>query len=310
MTLTIVPVNDAPTITSDGGASMATVTVAENVTAVTIVTGADVDLPAQVLTYHISGGVDQALFTINLTTGALSFIAPPNFEVATDANGDNVYVVEVQVIDSQGASITQTIQVTVTDVAEALPPTSTTPLIPPVLLSPTAPSPADPRLVLSAPSSPTEPSTDALPQSPVPLGSSMVPVESYSTTIVQLPLGLRTAQSDARSPDDCGKPMDLAKDQSLFTGLPVQPVPVQSLEPPEEQRPMSELPPATLDEMAVSLERSAGESEERHPLITRIVALTGTTLSVAFVAWALHRGAVLAGIKASLSAGGTQRRDR
>ncbi|MBH0204110.1 MAG: cadherin repeat domain-containing protein [Nitrospira sp.] len=89
------------------------------------------DLPAQALTYSISGGVDQALFTINAATGALTFVAPPDFEVATDANGDNVYVVQVQVTDSQGASTTQTIQVTVTDVAEGPPP---------VPLSPTAPT--------------------------------------------------------------------------------------------------------------------------------------------------------------------------
>ena len=75
---------------------------AENVSAVTIVTGADVDLPAQALTYSISGGADQARFTINTATGAMNFSAPPDFEVATDANGDNVFVVQVQVIDSQG----------------------------------------------------------------------------------------------------------------------------------------------------------------------------------------------------------------
>ncbi len=309
MTLTIIPVNDAPVITSDGGASMAIVTVAEHVSAVTIVTGADVDLAAQTLTYHISGGVDQALFTINMTTGALSFVAPPNFEVATDANGDNVYVVEVQVIDSQGASTTQTIQVTVTDIAEPLPPNLATLSIPPILLSPTASSPAGPTLVSSTPSSSAEPSPDVLPQSLAPQGSSTTPVELDSTPIVQLPLDSRTAQSDARFPGERGKPMDLAKDQPLFTVRQGGPDPVQDLGPSEVSRPMSELPPATLDEMAVSLEHLAGESEERHPLSTRIVALAGTTLSVAFIAWALHRGALLAGPLWKTSwPGGTPRR--
>ncbi len=120
VTLTITPVNDTPTITSGGAGPTAAINVAENVSAVTIVTGADVDLPAQALTYNISGGTDQARFTINTATGALNFTAPPDFEVATDANGDNVYVVQVQVTDSQGASTTQTIQVTVTDVAEGV----------------------------------------------------------------------------------------------------------------------------------------------------------------------------------------------
>ena len=104
--------------------------------------------------------------------------------------------------------------------------------------------------------------------------------------------------------------MDPAKGQPLFMALPVQAAPVQGHEPSMAQRPMSELLPAGLGEPAVALEPAAGESEERHPLITRIVALTGTTLSVAFVAWALHHGAVLAGIRASLSAGGSHCRDR
>ncbi|MEQ1847169.1 MAG: tandem-95 repeat protein, partial [Nitrospira sp.] len=70
MTLTITPVNDTPTITSGGAGPTATINVAENVSAVTIVNGADVDLPAQALTYNISGGTDQARFTINTVTGA------------------------------------------------------------------------------------------------------------------------------------------------------------------------------------------------------------------------------------------------
>ena len=102
---------------------------------ITVVTGADVDIPAQALTYGISGGADQALFTINATTGALNFVAPRDFEAAADANGDNVYVVQVRVTDSQGGMATQTIAVTVTDVAERLP--SAVPLLPPSLI-PTA----------------------------------------------------------------------------------------------------------------------------------------------------------------------------
>ena len=45
---------------------------------ITVVTGADVDIPAQALTYGINGGADQALFTINArTTGALNFSGTP-----------------------------------------------------------------------------------------------------------------------------------------------------------------------------------------------------------------------------------------
>ncbi|MGZ9159267.1 MAG: cadherin-like domain-containing protein, partial [Nitrospira sp.] len=310
MTLTITPVNDTPTITSDGGVSTAAITVAENVSAVTIVTGADVDLPAQAFTYNISGGVDQARFTINATTGALNFIAPPNFEVATDANGDNVYVVQVRVVDSQGASTTQTIQVTVRDVAEGIPPSPTTPLIPPVLLPTTPPSQTDPGLVPSSPASLAASPTDALPPSPVVSGPRATPVELHPTTAVQFPFDSRTEQADSRLPDDLRKPMDLAKDQPPFTVLAVEPAPVLVPEPPEGQPSVSEHLPAKLDEMAASLEYTVGVSEERHALITRIVALTGTTLSVGFIAWAIRSGALLAGFKGTLSTGGTLARSR
>ena len=46
----------------------------------TTVTATDADLPAQTLTYSIVGGADAALFTIDAATGALSFIAAPDFE--------------------------------------------------------------------------------------------------------------------------------------------------------------------------------------------------------------------------------------
>jgi hypothetical protein len=310
MTLTIMPVNDTPTITSEGGASTAAIIVAENVSAVTIVTGADVDLPAQALSYSISGGADQARFTINATTGALSFTAPPNFEVATDADGDNVYFVQVQVIDSQGASTTQMIQVTVTDVAERPQSTPTAPLIPPVLLQTTPPSPTGASPVPSSSSSPAEPPIDALSPSPVLPDLGSTPVDLHPPNPVLLATDSRADRGNPRLPDDLRKPMDLAKDQPLFTVPLVDPAPVQDPEPPEEKGSVSDLLLAKLDELAVSLEHTVEVSEERHVLITRIVALTGTTLSVGFIAWALRSGAVLAGFKAPLSPGGTLVRGR
>jgi hypothetical protein len=84
---------------------------------VTTVTATDADLPAQGLTYSISGGVDAAQFTINATTGVLSFSAAPNYESPTDSGGNNVYDVIVQVSDGTLAD-TQAIAVTVTNVFE------------------------------------------------------------------------------------------------------------------------------------------------------------------------------------------------
>ena len=59
--MTVTAVNDnTPVITSNGGGASAAINVAENTTAVTTVTATDADLPAQTLTYTISGGADAA----------------------------------------------------------------------------------------------------------------------------------------------------------------------------------------------------------------------------------------------------------
>lgn len=113
-----IAVNTAPTVTSNGGGASAAVSIAENAAAVTTVTATDADLPAQTLTYAIAGGADAALFTINGSSGALSFTAAPNFETPSDANGDNVYEVTVQVSDGT-LTDTQQISITVTNVNEA-----------------------------------------------------------------------------------------------------------------------------------------------------------------------------------------------
>ena len=108
-------VNEAPIITSDGGGATASKNVIENTTAVTTVTATDVDL--NTLTYSISGGADAALFSINATTGVLTFLAAPDFENPTDIGSNNTYEVVVQVSDGV-LTDTQTITVTVTNVNE------------------------------------------------------------------------------------------------------------------------------------------------------------------------------------------------
>jgi hypothetical protein len=104
--------NTAPTITSSSTAS-----VAENSTAVMTVTASDADVPAQTLTYSIVGGADAARFTIDSSTGALSFVSAPNYESPDDVGADHVYNVTVQVSDGS-LSDTKAIAVTVTDVDE------------------------------------------------------------------------------------------------------------------------------------------------------------------------------------------------
>ncbi|MBM3964384.1 MAG: DUF4347 domain-containing protein, partial [Planctomycetes bacterium] len=111
--------NAAPVITSGGGGVTATATVSENSIAVTTVTATDSDTPTQTLTYSLAGGADSSLFTINSTTGALAFTSAPNFEVPTDSDGNNIYIVNVQVADVYGQVDQQTISVTVSNVNEA-----------------------------------------------------------------------------------------------------------------------------------------------------------------------------------------------
>ena len=93
--VTVTNVNEAPTITSNGGGASAAISIAENGTAVTTVIGSDPDA-ATTLTYSIIGGADASKFTINASTGALSFISAPNFEAPTDVGSNNVYDVIVQ----------------------------------------------------------------------------------------------------------------------------------------------------------------------------------------------------------------------
>ncbi len=90
ISVSVTPVNDnGPVFTSSDTAS-----VPENSTTIMTVVATDADLPPQGLTYSIAGGADAAKFSVT-ESGALSFAAAPDFELPSDANGDNVYVVIV-----------------------------------------------------------------------------------------------------------------------------------------------------------------------------------------------------------------------
>ena len=115
-TINVTPVNDIPVITSSSAAS-----VVENATAVMNVTATDIDTPASSLTFSVSGGADAAKFQIDSATGALSFKSGPDFDVPGDADGDNVYAVEVQVSDGIGTSAPHGIAVTVEGINDIAP---------------------------------------------------------------------------------------------------------------------------------------------------------------------------------------------
>ncbi|WP_162247932.1 cadherin domain-containing protein [Devosia sp. Root413D1] len=109
--------NEAPTISSGSGADEAAVSLTEGTSAVTTVTATDVDA-GTTLTFDIAGGADAGKFTINATTGALSFVAAPDYDQPADADGNNVYDVIIRVSDGT-LSDTQIISVTVGNQNEA-----------------------------------------------------------------------------------------------------------------------------------------------------------------------------------------------
>ena len=99
--------------------SSATFDAAENQTPAGTVLATDSDAGDDVTGYAITGGADQAFFSIGGTDGALTFKTAPNFEDAKDSDTDNDYVVEVQATSGAGErekTATQTVTVTVTDV--------------------------------------------------------------------------------------------------------------------------------------------------------------------------------------------------
>lgn len=116
--------NYAPVITSNGGVDNPSITVSENGTYVTTVKATD----ANNLTYSLTSGADRSLFTINSTTGELSFKTAPDFESPTDANKNNVYIVQVTVTDDGEGALkdVQTFAITVSDVDDTTTQVNTT----------------------------------------------------------------------------------------------------------------------------------------------------------------------------------------
>ena len=105
-------VNEAPTFSSD-----AALTIVEGGVAVSTVAASDPD--GDSLTYAITGGVDASKFTLDASSGALSFKVAPDFETPTDTGADNVY--DLNVTASDGSETTaKALTVTVTDLVEII----------------------------------------------------------------------------------------------------------------------------------------------------------------------------------------------
>ena len=130
--------NSAPTFTSDAARSVAENTAVS--TAVLTVTATDSDSQDTEITYALTGGADQADFTLGETSGELKFAAAPDYERPADEDANNAYVVEVTATsgaDTRALSATQTITVTVTDVDSEKPGQPAKPTVSPVPTAPT-----------------------------------------------------------------------------------------------------------------------------------------------------------------------------
>ena len=119
-------VTNAPPVFTSGSAAFS---VAENATSTGMVMATDADSGDEV-TYAITGGADRVGFSIDSTSGELTFNAAPDYETPTDvasttpsnAAANNEYIVVVTATGGTGdreMTAEQTVTVTVTNVDEA-----------------------------------------------------------------------------------------------------------------------------------------------------------------------------------------------
>ncbi len=102
--------NGPPAFTTQAAQS-----VAENTTAVVTLEAPDPDNDP--VTFTIAGGADRELFS--LTGAQLAFVTAPDYEAPSDANGDNIYEVTVEV--SEGGVVADSLAMRVTVVTEVAP---------------------------------------------------------------------------------------------------------------------------------------------------------------------------------------------
>lgn len=104
ITVTLQDVNEAPVVTTTA------LSVNENVQSVGTVLATDQDASASIVYSLVSGAVNNALFSIDATTGALSFVAAggANFEAGS------AYTVRVRVSDADNPALSTVSDVTVT----------------------------------------------------------------------------------------------------------------------------------------------------------------------------------------------------
>ena len=68
---------------------------------------------------YTTSGTDASLFSINPSTGLVTFATSPNYEAPADAGANNIYNLNVIATDAAGNATTQAVAITVTDVVDA-----------------------------------------------------------------------------------------------------------------------------------------------------------------------------------------------
>jgi len=107
----ITNVSEAPVIS---GASFS---VSENQATVGTIAAISPDAGTSLSYSLVSDSIDDTFFLINPSTGAVSFLSPPDFEIPLNSGGDNVYYFSVNVSDGSLSSV-EAFAVTVTNVNE------------------------------------------------------------------------------------------------------------------------------------------------------------------------------------------------
>ena len=110
LVITVTDVDEAPTITSAPSTSTS-----ENTT--TTFTANATDPENNPLSYSLSG-TDAANFSIDSSSGAISFTSTPDYENPADSDANNVYALTLEVSDSTHTT-SQALSITVTNIDEA-----------------------------------------------------------------------------------------------------------------------------------------------------------------------------------------------
>jgi Ca2+-binding RTX toxin-like protein len=111
--VTVTNQNEAPSFTSSPASP---ITWAENTPAATVLyTPVVADPDAGTTLAYTKSGADAALFNVNATTGALTFITSPDFEAPGGPTPDNAYAVTITASDGL-LSVSQNVNVSVTNV--------------------------------------------------------------------------------------------------------------------------------------------------------------------------------------------------